>query len=245
MRKGFVLIPLLLLLIYIPYAHVYGQFDLDEDSVEIELDSNIETTNKPTRTPTPSPIPARDYILYDEEKKQFDENGFAVRTTYPFQKQQTSLTVDISSIKVGFSDIRPNQPEEKSISYSVQAPGVYSYQTLMWQIDFLKTSNNLVIENTKCDSIIEPCSSTLSRTWIKNEAPGFGFRLEGTDKPLDFIPNTYRVYPLAMQDAIPVFSETTIQDIRKGTIFFKVNPPPTFQEGSYTSVLKVLTLPRL
>ncbi len=245
MRKGFVIVPLVLLLIYIPYAQVYGQFQLDQDSVDIEFDSNSEPTARPTRTPTPSLIPARDYILYDDEKKQFDEEGFAVRTAYPFQKQASLLTVDLSSIKIGFANVQPNTPQEKSVSFSVQSPGVYSYQTLAWQTSLLKTTNNLQIENTQCDSVIAPCSVTMSRKWTLNQAPGFGYRLEGSDAPLDFLVNTYRVFPLESHKAASLYAETTIQNKRPGILYLKLNAPPTFQEGSYTTTLKILTLPRL
>jgi len=245
MRKGFVIVPLLLLLFTVTHAHVYGKFEMEEDSVEIDFDKYTEPTKHPTRTPTPTQIPSRDYIVYEEEKKQFDELGYVVRTTYPFQKETASLQVDMSSVKVGFSNLKANQPQEKKVDYSATSQRVFSYQVLAWQTDSLRTSNNLIIENTLCNSVKTPCSSSLARSWTYNEASGFGYRLDGVDRPLDFSNNTYRIFPLDLAETTSLFNETAVQNTRKGILYLKINPPPTFQEGSYTTSLKILTIPRL
>lgn len=247
MRKGFIIIPLLFALISFSAYAVQAQLEFDEDSIDIDFEEYIEPSETPIPSPTPTKIPDHDYVLYGAEKKEFNENGFVVRTSFPFSKEDASLETLYSSVKVEFRDLKPNIATEKTLDFAVTNEGLFSYQTFVLQDDVLKSSGDLAIESTQCDIVRAPCSSTFARPWTSMEAGGLGYRLTGNDRPLDFIDaEQYRVFPVLSknQTASPIFNESVLMGSRSGQIFFRILPPASFQEGSYASSLQILTLPR-
>lgn len=253
MRKGFVILLLLTGVFCITNSGVYARVGFDKDTVEIDFEEDGEYINdyeEPTEKPSPTPtrVPPADTILYGEEKQQFESDGSFVRTSLPYQKTSISLEVSYSGAKVEFRDLNPNLTYEKEFDYSVTGSGLFSYQTSIFQNKPLSSSSGLAIENTLCDIVKTPCSATFARPWQINEASGFGYRVTGADSPLDFTDKTrYRVLPILekKESPAPLFNSQVEQGTRTGKILFKLVPPPTFQENTYTSEVTILTYPRL
>jgi hypothetical protein len=249
MRKGFVILLLLTGIFFIMNPLVQAQVGIDEGSVEIDFKDEaeyIEVTETPIPTPTRTPPP--DTILYGQEKEQFELEGAVIRTSLPYQKNPISLEVSYSGSKVEFRDLKPNVTYEKTFVYAVTGPGLFSYQTSIFQDKQISSLTGLTIESTLCDRVRNPCSTTFARRWQLNEAPGFGYRVTGADSPLDFTDATrYRILPVLEKKAPPepLFTSAVEKGIRTGQIIFKVVPPPTFQENTYISEVTILTYPRL
>lgn len=254
MRKGIIIL-LLIGIAFFTCISVNAQVGFEDDSVQIQFNDEIEPTQRPTRTPTPTKIQARDHIIYGEQKAKFEKDGIVVIDTPPAQETKSYLETSLSSVKISFDSLRPNMMQEKSVSMGVSSnSGSYSYQVVGMQSGFFVSPGGFGIDNTLCDIVKTPCTTTYARKWESNEASGFGYRLRGQDSPLDFINDTYyRVFPVTVDKKgkstsdLPVvlFQNNSIEGNREGAITFKIVPPPTFTEGTYTTELKIITYPSL
>lgn len=199
---------------------------------------------EPTAEPTEVPIrPRQDSILYGLEREKFNTDGFVLRNTLPSTPKQVSLRSGVSDTKVEYRNLKPDELIEQEILLNVSSPESMNYQVMVGQEQLLQNDSGNTISATTCD---EPCSTTNARPWTRSAAYGFGFSMSGRTVPADFqTKSAYRSFPLiSSQGYVPIMYRYVLLDTDQSIMRLKVNVPPSFQQNTYSAIIRVIAFPK-
>lgn len=223
---------------------VQAQDPLDKPVMQLRIDDvqigDLEPTASPERPP------AFESLLSPREQAAFQKNGYVIRTAYPGEFQPSSLQFSVTKSEAAFELVRSLQ--EVSHTLKVSAPTRYSYQVLAWQQQPLRTLLGDEIPATQCNGTKLPCSVTYAQEWPNTGSFGFGYRMEGTGVPGDFLEqDAFRPFAdIKKKDpAATIMSGISVSGSQESIIRYRLIMPPSQTEGSYTGTTALIAIPKL
>ena len=228
------------------YPQVQAQVQLEDDTYQLELEQvQIDSDADPAATATPTPVPAQDTLLYGKEWDEFNKKGFIIKKDVPATNSESDIRLSVSKTEVRFQVEQDSIPPEDTVILTVSSDNPTGYQISSWQDNLLTSITQNTIPNTRCNTG-DMCTPYTSSLWKDTSAYGFGYRMEGSDIPYDFTQHYYRPFPLWQKETpVTVMSNSHIATTRQSSIFFKLNPPPSMQEGTYKNVIYIIAFPKL
>ncbi len=155
--------------------------------------------------------------------KQFESDGYIVKAGFQYIYSTVPFTFSISAVRADLGTILPNAPATSYIDLSVSYGGAGQYVVTAQEDGPLRTLEGIYIPNTLCDS---GCTHTIAGPWTTVSKYGFGYNMNGTDIPADFIDTSY-YRPFADASA----SEDPATIMQSSNITFEISPTPN---PSYT-----------
>lgn len=221
-----------------------GTYELELEQLDVEEEPQDIAPPKPTATPIPEIV---DTVLYGEEKKQFDKQGFYIRQSAPAQKTIPHLRLSLSHTSVEFTDTESSVPQERPVTITVSSDSPSGYQVVLIQDTPLTSITGDTIANTECNPN-DACTYSTASLWRDTGSFGYGYRIEGNDTPADFNkPAYFRSFPIRSlkQPAIRIMNNFQLVETRQSVITFKLNPPPSIQTATYQNTVTILAFPQL
>lgn len=171
--------------------------------------------------------------------KQFMEDGYLLQSS-----EHNSFQFSISDTIINLKNLSTERSQTHSILTTVTSSGVFGYQILAMPLKGLETTNEDQITPTQCDGKEKTCTFLSANEWKSDTAYGWGYTISGPDSPIDFINETY-FRPFKTGQSI-VISTNSIANSQKATeMTIKAIIPPESPEGNYSSVIKLIALPKL
>lgn len=213
------------------------QLEIEEVQLE-EPGTTDEEYDYVVETPTPTPEPAIFSILSESEREVFAEKGTVVRRSLPYSQEPLIIGSGFTPSDFIFTEKKHSTPVELEGKLSVFANQPFGYQIVTLQQDYLKTLTGIAIESVSCDVSGTRCTTTTPGTWNLTQTYGLGYRV-GTS-------TLYRPFPVRSKDdsAVTVLSKPYQSQPGDIPFFVKLNLPPSFQEGTYSSEVLLITMPK-
>ena len=200
---------------------------------------------------------------------QFESAGYIVKAGFQYIYSKIPFTFSVSSIQANLGTLVPSTPFTASINLSVSFGGAGQYVVTTAETTQLKNFTNNPIPNTTCNGGIDTCTTSLAKTWTSASAYGFGYNMEGSDIPADFINSTYyRPFadlsvpenpvtvmtstnvtqnltptPNPTLTSAPLLTGTPRNTTHQSTMTFKANISPLQAAGSYFTVIHFVATP--
>ncbi len=216
---------LLCILILLP-SHVAAQ-EMYSPSYKLELEQ-IEATTE-----------AKQMTLNPLQEKQFFENGYIIHPP-----QDNSLQFSISDVSLNLNAFSEEPVQYHSVVTTITSQQIYGYQMLINPLQGLETKNADQIPATQCDGKDEFCTTHIAGEWKNNSRTGWGYNISGPDANLDFKNDTY-FRPFTTGEAIVMATNDASEGQQATKMTIKTIISPEQAEGNYSSLIKIIALPKL
>jgi hypothetical protein len=215
---------------------IENQYRIEVNSIEIQ-----EEEENPDPTAIPTPVPA--LLIPQNSHAVFEEQGYVILSD-GYASSDFRLSLSQSSVSLG--EVVTGQQASASLRVSVLSEVQTPYAVYTHLDSHLKTTRNMYIIRTKCDSSQTPCTLSNAQEWTNTDSYGLGYTVTGNSVLPDFVNNTYfRSFPhsdaqekprLIIEGLSGTVPETSTMEI-------KIQYPKTQPEGSYTSGLHIIAIP--
>lgn len=185
-----------------------------------------------------------DASLGQTAAEQFNSNGYIVRAGFQYIHILYPFAFSLSNTSVNFGTLLPGSAAQKSITLTVSNRG-QGYEVFAYTDYPLRRFSLEEIPDTSCDDEESPCTELNAKQWASKSAYGFGYTLAGTDKPTDFVNETYyRPFAAKNQNEDPVVVAQSTKAVKgKETIMtFKINASPIQPAGTYQTVVNFIAV---
>ncbi len=201
--------------------------EMHSPSYKLELEQVQATTEAKSSTLNPL------------QEKQFFEKGFIIHPP-----QENALQLSISDTRIKLNDFNAEPTQSHSVVAMVSSGQLYGYQLLTIPLQGLETKNTDQIPATQCDGKAELCNVNSARSWKNDEHVGWGYNVSGPDAKMDFKNDTY-YRPFSTGEPIVIATNDASQGQRTTKITIKTVTTPEQAGGNYSSIIKIIALPKL
>lgn len=214
-----------LILILLP-SSIFAQ-EMFSPSFKLELEQIESTTEAKTEK------------LNSLQLKRFLDTGYIIQT-----QQADTLQFSISDSTLHFNDLKPGAETSQSVLTTVTSTDLYGYQLIAFPIQGLETTNNDQIPPTQCNGNDEACTVLHADKWTSNNAFGWGYSVSGPDSPKDFIDESF-FRPFKTGEAVVIAHHPAVNSQRSTELTIKTVISPEMPKGNYSSIIKLIALPKL
>lgn len=215
-------------------------------------------------SPTPIVRPV-DYVVSGPARTRFEENGSAQLEPLPVPERvlgtmsgedssnESGVVSEVARVKLSVSDVSVvfdsllSVPQTETTAVTWLSENTHGMQLLAFQDDLMQSIQGRRIDQTTCNTAT-PCTYHRSGLWNTDSAYGFGYRTDGRFVAYDMVhQDWYRPFPLVfgMPHSTVIASYRGAQSPSETELTFKLNLPPSHQQGTYQSVVSIIALPKL
>ncbi len=182
---------------------------------------------------------AKSNTLNPLQEQQFFENGYIIQPP-----QDNALQLNISDTRIKLNDFNSEPIQTHSVVAMISSGQLFGYQLLTIPLQGLETKNGDQIPATQCDGNDELCNTNTARSWKNAERIGWGYNISGPDARPDFKNDTfYRAFTTG--EPIVIATNDASEGQRATKITIKTVTSPEQAGGNYSSIIKIIALPKL
>lgn len=178
---------------------------------------------------------------------EFSSSGYVVKAGFQYIHSIIPFRFSLSDINVAFGTVTPQTPSTDTITLEVDFGAAGDYQVTAEQLHTMSLQTGLdEIPDTSCDGGGDTCSESSAALWTSSSKYGFGYSMQGSGIPGDFISSSYyRPFPdrsLSESPAV-VMSSTNVVRNHQSTMTFKLNVDPIQSAGTYSTIINFIATP--
>ncbi len=178
---------------------------------------------------------------------EFSSTGYVVKAGFQYIHSIIPFYFSISDTNVSFGTVTPQSAATDSITLEVDFGAAGQYEVTAEELQEMSLQNgNDTIPDTTCNGGGDTCTETSAKTWNSSTTYGFGYNMQGSGIPTDFISSAYyRPFPNRTLVEAPavVMSSLNVVKNHQSTMTFKVNVAPNQSAGTYSTVVNFIATP--
>lgn len=221
---------------------MFGQvFATEMESPNYRLESGtIEMSQEEVKGQPEDNSPARmNTVLSANQQQLFQANGYVFLHNPSSQEQ---LTFTLSNGTVEFTDLTANPIQEMDIVVNTSNTASLPSSLYLQQETPFISPNGKQIASTLCQKTSTVCTATTARQWTDKQVFGLGYKIDGIQKPIDFIgKNYYRSFNKPSQTNRIL---TYRNNGSSSSLTFKLNIPVELSESSYETTISLFIIPQ-
>lgn len=178
---------------------------------------------------------------------EFSSSGYVVKAGFQYIHSIIPFSFSLSDTNVAFGTVTPQTPATDTITLEVDFGSAGDYQVTAEELQTMHLQNgNATVADTTCNGGGDTCTETSAKVWNSSTKYGFGYSMQGSGIPADFLSSSYyRPFPDRSLSEAPavVMSSVDVVKNHQSTMTFKINVGPQQGAGTYSTIINFIATP--